>query len=573
MFRFAIRLLVLIGLIVGSVVVLAAPDEPEAVANAGWEEMGTGSASGGGVSSNSGWSIDPALAFGSDSKPLVVWSDNTSGNYEIYVRRWNGTTWAEIGANSASGPGISSNVDSSIDPDIAVGLPGSYFVAWSNLVGGNNFELYVRRWNGSSWVEMPVGSASGGGISNNSSQSLFPSLAIKPDGSPIIAWEDETNSTNGEIFVRQWNGLNWSEIGIDSAVGGGISNNSGRSISPDLAIGTDGMPAVAWADTTSGNAEIYVKRWNGSSWVEIGTGSASNGGISRNSGFSSEPSLAFTFNGKPVVAWQDTSSGINAIYVKRWNGTAWVEMGSGSASNGGISGNASHSVSPSLAMDPNGAPLVAWANNTTDSRQIYVKRWNGVAWVEIDSGSASNDGVSNSSKQSNIPSLSVDKRSGQPVVAWQSGTLDTGLDIYLRQHAPLSLGRIYTPMTTFQTCSLNGGEMEPNNNSVQANGPLCSSRAYTGLPTDRFDVFFFEAAAGPITTNLTNHTGSGVQLQLHHQTITTNPIALDVNGADGYRVEVPNAPTGRYYVVISTLAPDPDATTRYQLTTSFNMSR
>lgn len=333
------------------------------------------------------------------------------------------------------------------------------------------------------------------------------------------------------------------------------------------------MPAVAWADTTSGNAEIYVKRWNGSSWVEIGTGSASNGGISRNSGFSSEPSLAFTFNGKPVVAWQDTSSGINAIYVKRWNGTAWVEMGSGSASNGGISGNASHSVSPSLAMDPNGAPLVAWANNTTDSRQIYVKRWNGVAWVEIDSGSASNDGVSNSSKQSNIPSLSVDKRSGQPVVAWQSGTLDTGLDIYLRQHAPLSLGRIYTPMTTFQTCSLNGGEMEPNNNSVQANGPLCSSRAYTGLPTDRFDVFFFEAAAGPITTNLTNHTGSGVQLQLHHQTITTNPIALDVNGADGYRVEVPNAPTGRYYVVISTLAPDPDATTRYQLTTSFNMSR
>ena len=35
----------------------------------------------------------------------------------------------------------------------------------------------------------------------------------------------------------------------------------------DSSIATDGLgnPAVTWNDTTSGNAEIYIKKWNGTS--------------------------------------------------------------------------------------------------------------------------------------------------------------------------------------------------------------------------------------------------------------------------------------------------------------------
>lgn len=49
-----------------------------------------------------------------------------------------------------------------------------------------------------------------------------------------------------------------------------------------MAITPDGTPYVAWRDT-SGDWEIYVRRWNGSSWEEVGTSSASGGGVSDNS--------------------------------------------------------------------------------------------------------------------------------------------------------------------------------------------------------------------------------------------------------------------------------------------------
>ena len=125
---------------------------------------------------------------------------------------------------------------------------------------------------------------------------------------------------------------------------------------------------------------------------------------------------------------------------------------------------------------------------------------------------------------------------------------------------------------TSLTCFAGPGELEPNNSAAQSNGPLCAGLVFTGLP-DRYDVFYIDAAAGPIMVNLTNYLGSGVQLQLHHQTITPSPIAIDYNGADGYGVELSNAPAGRYYVVISNAQPDPGATTRYTLTPTFNISR
>ncbi|MEW6200600.1 MAG: hypothetical protein AB1546_01380 [bacterium] len=75
-----------------------------------------------------------------------------------------------------------------------------------------------------------------------------------------------------------------------------------------------GDPIVAWGDRTSGNYEIYVKRWNGTSWVEMGTGSASGGGASNNLGYSEYPSIATDSAGNPIIVWDDDTSGNWEIY-------------------------------------------------------------------------------------------------------------------------------------------------------------------------------------------------------------------------------------------------------------------
>jgi hypothetical protein len=53
-----------------------------------WEEVGAGSASGGGISDTDYRSEDPAIAVASDGAAYVVWEqDTTPSDCEIYVRR------------------------------------------------------------------------------------------------------------------------------------------------------------------------------------------------------------------------------------------------------------------------------------------------------------------------------------------------------------------------------------------------------------------------------------------------------------------------------------------------------
>jgi hypothetical protein len=389
-----------------------------------WQEYGAGSASDGGVSNNTTTSLYPAMAVGTDGNPIVAWSDYAGGNYETYVKRWNGSAWVEMGAGSASGGGISGNTGSSSYPAIAIGTDGNPIITWHDSSGGDN-EIYVKRWNGSSWVQIGTGSASGGGISNNNYDSVYPAIAIGPDGNPIITWADKSSGPGGtsgdyEIYARRWDptSSSWVEIGTGSATEGGISNNTYDSSLPAIAIDGSGKPVIVWRDyRTSSNAEIYVRQWDGSSWVEMGTGGATVGGISNNAGTSSTPAIAIDADGNPIVAWQDSTGGNNEIYVRRWDplSSSWVEMGTGSASGKGISTNAGSSSDLALVGGAN--PLIAWMDNSAGNYEIYVKRWDASAWVDTEPGSASGGGISNNTYDSAYPSLAVSPDGGI-VMAW-----------------------------------------------------------------------------------------------------------------------------------------------------------
>jgi hypothetical protein len=342
-----------------------------------WHEVGADSACAGGISNNSGGSGNPSLALAPNGTPYVGWSDSSGGDTEIYVRRWNGSGWEEVGGGSASGGGISNNSGGSSAPSLDIAPDGTTYVAWQDSTNETNWDIYVRRWNGSNWEEVGAGSASGGGISNDSEGSRDPSLAIAPDGTPYVVWGDDSL----EIYVRRWNGSSWEEVGTGSATGGGISDNSSISENPWLAIAPDGTPYVAWEDYGGGyRSEIYMRRWNGSSWEEVGAGSASGGGISNTTNSDSGgASVAVAPDGTPYVTWNDYIGGENLeIYVRRWNGSSWEEVGAGSASGGGISDNSGWSAGRSVAVAPDGTPYVAWGDDSISpfyNSEIYVRRW------------------------------------------------------------------------------------------------------------------------------------------------------------------------------------------------------
>lgn len=394
-----------------------------------WQEVGTGSASGGGISNSEGFSFNSTLAIASNGTPYIAWEDASSGNSEIYVRAWNGSSWVEVGESSASGGGISNNIGQSYEPSIAIAPDGFPYVAWEETDGADT-EIYVRAWSGISWVELGNSSASGGGISNDDGNSWFPSIAIAPNGFPYVAWMDLEST---EIYVRMWNGISWAEVGVGSASGGGISNNLGSSSIPNIAIAPDGTPYVTWTDDSDIDSEIYIRAWDGSSWTEIGEGSASNGGISNdNADWSLFPSLAISPYDIPYIAWEDYSDGSLDIYIKGLNDTKWMEIGTGSASQGGISDNPARSALPSLAISLNGIPYIAWEDESGGNGEIYVRAWNGKNWVEVGLDSAHNGGISNNPGSSTIASLAI-APDGTPYVTWSDDS-NGDLEIYVRRY-------------------------------------------------------------------------------------------------------------------------------------------
>lgn len=133
-------------------------------------------------------------------------------------------------------------------------------------------------------------------------------VVLLPQGAAVLksARADGVGTLDGVRFLGDPN-AGWEEVGGGSATGGGISGNGSYSGTPSMAIAPDGTPYVAWFDDSNGDHETYVRYWNGSRWAEAGAGAANSGGISDNSGNSGVVSMALAPGGVPYVAWEDDS--------------------------------------------------------------------------------------------------------------------------------------------------------------------------------------------------------------------------------------------------------------------------
>ncbi len=380
-------------------------------AHAGWLEVGSRSGSGGGISDSSGESSRPAMLASPTAGLVVAWSDGRGSSSQIFVRRWNGSAWVEMGPGSASGGGVSNTNGNSDFPALSADAAGSPVLAWHDNADGDN-EIYIRRWNGSAWTEMGSGSAARGGISDNRGESSHPALALV-GGDLFVVWDDDSKG-NLEIYGLAWDGSQWNDMG-GSATGGGISRNDGDSILPSVAA-LDGRPVVAWGDLSGGDSEIYARRYNGKRWTNAGKGSAEDGGISDNDGVSRGVDLVAGPN-SVYAAWGDDSGGDLEIYVLEFDGKAWSEVGRGSARGGGISVNSGNSQAPALALGAGNRPIVTWYDGSTGDTEIFGRQWTGVRWAEITNGTGRGGGVSDNDGGSSWPAATVTD-SGIPYIAW-----------------------------------------------------------------------------------------------------------------------------------------------------------
>ncbi len=335
-----------------------------------------------------------------DTQPELTLSKITdrAGN-ELLLSSWGWTlpSWLTVGGtkvNDLENSAVSLNpdgleLDASDHPVLVVNER-------VEIVGSNKSVLYVKRWTGTQWQRL------GDNLKETDfASSISHTLALDSSDNPYVSWE----AVGGTVQVARWNGSAW------GVVGSILNQNPAQQASPiSLSLDTSGNPVLAFTEETSTTAtdkkQLYVKRWTGSSWELLGTGS-----LNQNIDFDTfSASLALDASGNPVVTWTERGNNTFDIYVKRWTGTAWQLLGSDKLNNQPTG------LSPSLVLDASGQPVVAYVEGTPGFNHfVYVKKFDGTNWQFVGSSAAELPSVT-----FNV-SLALDN-AGRPVVHYPMST-------------------------------------------------------------------------------------------------------------------------------------------------------
>ncbi|MEO0468998.1 MAG: PKD domain-containing protein [Bacteroidota bacterium] len=265
--------------------------------------MSYSAGSGWGLVGNRGFSDSslveaPSLSFDISGNPVVVYSDLSVG-FELTAQQFSGGTWSPIGPKGFSPSG-------GFEPDLAYGEFGSPYVVFADQ--NQNGRLEVLTDFGGFWspttdtTNQPKGPASD-----------FVLEAVPDSGDEVlyIAFKDSISQLNvvkvSTVLFTPW-----------EFVGG--ANISGGPMTELDFLADETMQTVAYTNPADNNRlSVFGFDSTANAWQRIGSAAVS-------AAAAGHPSLAWDDNAQQLfVAYVDSSAG-NAIAVKSFDGTDWVDV-------------------------------------------------------------------------------------------------------------------------------------------------------------------------------------------------------------------------------------------------------
>ena len=288
-------------------------------------------------------SRDAVVAIDSNDHIHVAWMDESPGNSEIYYKKsTNG------GANWTT-KRLTYNSGASFSPAITVDSNDHIHLVWDDDSPLDSEIFYKRSTDGgATWTTKR--------LTYNSLNSWYPIIAVASNNHLYVVWHQFSPSETEIYLKRSTNGgVTWTTKRL--------TYNSGYSRYPAIAMDSNDHIHLVWDDDSPGNLEIYYKKSTdgGTNWTTKR--------LTDNSGGSKEPSIAVDSGNRIHVVWMDlTPVNYEIFYRKSTDGGAnWRNVKR-------LTWNSNHSEYPSVATDSSDNIHVVWQDYTPGNLEIYYKK-------------------------------------------------------------------------------------------------------------------------------------------------------------------------------------------------------
>jgi hypothetical protein len=349
------------------------------------------------LSNTPGNSTDPEIAL-YNNNVYVVWSDDSTGNGDIYFKRSgdNGTTFDSTNNISENNTGTSST------PQLAANS-GNVYIIWTDTTSGHSEINYRQSIDGGGKFEGIRELSKTRSIDGESSS--FPQIITTGDN-VFVAWQDSFKGGN-EIFFRASADQGNKFTGIKNL----SRNNTGDSISPRIAAIANNV-FVGWSDTSAGKSEILLR-----SSIDSGNTFRGIKNVSWSTGNSYDPQIAVSRNNLYAL-WEDDSQGALTF-----------DLTFRSSSDGGQNFNDKQNLARYIGESSDYGQLTATGSNvyvvwSENPQYSYPAKYEIFIKASQDNGTNFGDGVnlSNSDGNSIDPHIAVSEDRRNVYVIWSENS-------------------------------------------------------------------------------------------------------------------------------------------------------
>lgn len=321
--------------------------------------------------------------------PYVIWSESNGVSKQIYVKKFNGSSW-EIIVGSLN---IHSDYNANL-PDLAIHNSNLY-ATWRESNGADSY-IFVKKYAINAWEQI-------GNTLNANTNCSSPELAVADNGIVYVTWNESTGA-EAYVYVKHFNGSSWEQDGGTLNVD---ANTYATGADITMSLNT---PYVVWreVESTFTYENAFVKFFNGTDWVQLG------GNLNHDGAFYALYSPAISQDQTLYVALYTSQSSTSNLCVKHYNGTAWEQDGEYLSIN---QDNLAAGLDMAMYDD---IPYVVYLEDGSTADQLLVKYYNGSAW-NLAGGSLNID----PSKNAEESQIAISSQ-GKPYVVWteNNGTAD-----------------------------------------------------------------------------------------------------------------------------------------------------